>query len=426
MYYIGSGVWGISTDLNPSPNIVSTVVSEINPPTGETWVINSVNIFSVYDDFFITTSSGDVNLNSEVFVHTTYADGRKRYAGMIGPIFFGTDYAIYYFSGLWKIYDYISERTLYTNNNSASLIPPLTGWVATNGANPPPVFESCQPPITTTTSTTTTTTTVPTTSTTTTTTAVPTTSTTTTTTAVPTTSTTTTTTAVPTTSTTTTTTAVPTTSTTTTTPSPCSDTISLLLEMNGNNNTFIDSSINSHTITAVGTVTQSTDQVSPAGGKVAYFDGNGYLDCNVTSGSLVGSSDFTIEAWIYLTSAVSGATIISNRANSNLTAYLKIGVYNNKPYALVGENLGTWPFYDSNMPDIQLNTWHKISFSRNNSNNNFAFRFNDNLVSSINVNVRIGNNNSSSLIIGAENVGGSMDNKWIGYIDNVEIKKICI
>ena len=71
-----------------------------------------------------------------------------------------------------------------------------------------------------------------------------------------------------------------------------------LLQADGSDNSFIDSSESANVITAYGDVTQSTAQ-SKFGGKSAYFDGNGdYLNFPSSSDFAFGTGDFTIDFWI--------------------------------------------------------------------------------------------------------------------------------
>jgi len=64
------------------------------------------------------------------------------------------------------------------------------------------------------------------------------------------------------------------------------------------NNTFVDSSTNSHTITAVGNATQTTFSPYRHGGYSTYFDGTGdyirYQDASLAEGT----DDFTVEFWV--------------------------------------------------------------------------------------------------------------------------------
>ena len=71
---------------------------------------------------------------------------------------------------------------------------------------------------------------------------------------------------------------------------------------NAVNNSFDDKSTSDHTITANGDITQTTFSPYRHGGYSTYFDGTGdFLSVADHSDFEIGSGDFTMEAWIYLT-----------------------------------------------------------------------------------------------------------------------------
>lgn len=70
---------------------------------------------------------------------------------------------------------------------------------------------------------------------------------------------------------------------------------------NAVNNSFVDSSTNSHTITAAGNATQTTFSPYRHGGYSTYFDGTGdYLEISNDSSLQMGTEAFTIELWMWL------------------------------------------------------------------------------------------------------------------------------
>lgn len=103
----------------------------------------------------------------------------------------------------------------------------------------------------------------------------------------------------------------------------------LLLHGNGTNgaqnNTFLDSSTNNFTITRNGNTTQGT--FSPYGDNWSnYFDGTGdYLTVPDNAAFDLGSGDFTIEAWLYITSGnstgIGGAGWISQWSSGTTQAW---------------------------------------------------------------------------------------------------------
>jgi len=90
----------------------------------------------------------------------------------------------------------------------------------------------------------------------------------------------------------------------------------------GQNNTFIDSSSNSYTITRNGTPTQGS--FSPYGDLWSnYFNGTGYLINSSSSSNLgMGTGDFTFEVWLYYIGNAGGynfAPCFTLRTNQNQT-----------------------------------------------------------------------------------------------------------
>jgi hypothetical protein len=90
---------------------------------------------------------------------------------------------------------------------------------------------------------------------------------------------------------------------------------------NAVNNSFTDSSSNSHTITANGNVTQNTFSPYRHGGYSTYFDGSGdVITVTETNNSFTfGTGDYTFEAWVYPTG--SGQQTIFGRTSTGNTAF---------------------------------------------------------------------------------------------------------
>jgi hypothetical protein len=94
--------------------------------------------------------------------------------------------------------------------------------------------------------------------------------------------------------------------------------VAILLRMDGSGATFVDSSPSPKTITAVGSVTQSTTQ-SKWGGKSAYFDGSG--DALTVAMPALGTSDFVIEMWLYLVSNAGDYVGLYDGRSGDVTAH---------------------------------------------------------------------------------------------------------
>ena len=133
---------------------------------------------------------------------------------------------------------------------------------------------------------------------------------------------------------------------------PYASNVSLHLKMDGANGstTFTDSSPNALAVTAVGNAQISTTQ-SKYNGSAGYFDGTGdYLSIPDSSAPVLGSSDWTIEAWIYISAAKSFNCIYAKRQPGGYGFGLQIdgantlsisASTNGSSWALPGSSLGS-------------------------------------------------------------------------------------
>ena len=135
---------------------------------------------------------------------------------------------------------------------------------------------------------------------------------------------------------------------------------------NAVNNTFVDSSSNSHTITAAGNATQSTFSPYRHGGYSTYFDGSGdYFSAGSNSAFAFGTGDFTIEGWVYRTGNAGGNGVVHIICDTRLT--------NGGPgVALqVNSSTGALSYYDSTEKiaagSAPSNTWTHYAVSRSGS-----------------------------------------------------------
>lgn len=148
------------------------------------------------------------------------------------------------------------------------------------------------------------------------------------------------------------------------------DEVSLLLRGDGTNNStiFTDSSSNSHSITRYGNAKISTTQFK-FGGSSMYFDGSGdYLTVPDDTSFHVGSGDFTIECWIYRSSAVN-MNIINKRPSSAAdTQWLYFQINSTGTLRLwATSNSSTWDIANGfNFAHNTLSTgqWHHVALVR--------------------------------------------------------------
>jgi len=216
---------------------------------------------------------------------------------------------------------------------------------------------------------------------------------------------------------------------------PDFDSVSLLLHGDGTNGstTFIDSSNNSHTVTANGDAEISTTQ-SKFGGASMYFDGSGdYLSIPDSDQFEIGSGDFTFEAWIYLTgysAAYQGqyyvAEIICKDSGSTgrgFTFYvlgtstswtnLRVGLFSSNTNLLV----------TSATTSFNLNTWYHVAGVRNGT----SLRLYKNGVDvGGGTNATTVQNTTTAVTVGSENpyfIATGNAYYFPGYIDDLRITK---
>ena len=176
------------------------------------------------------------------------------------------------------------------------------------------------------------------------------------------------------------------------------------------NNTFIDSSGTPKTITRAGNTTQGSFSPFVGQGGSIYFDGTGdYLSVPSNAALQMGSSDFTIEGWIYINSQSSFAFYDQRTATSQFvpTLYVSGGViryYVNGTNVIIGDTLIT-------------NTWYHIALTRSGTSTNLFV----NGIKSGSTYTDSNNYLSNRVVIGifGDGTAGNLN----GYISNLRITK---
>lgn len=151
----------------------------------------------------------------------------------------------------------------------------------------------------------------------------------------------------------------------------------LLLQGNGSNggqnNTFIDSSTNNFTITRNGNVTQGTfspftlaagsEYSASTNGGSGFFDGSGdYLSKTADDAFKPGTGNFTIEAWVYVSSVSATPGIFDCRVSGNEAGGFWFGL--NTSAKLVFYTNATKLTAST---ALSLNTWHHVAMTRSGS-----------------------------------------------------------
>jgi hypothetical protein len=192
---------------------------------------------------------------------------------------------------------------------------------------------------------------------------------------------------------------------------------------NAHNNTFLDSSTNNFTITRNGNTTQGT--FSPYGANWSnYFDGvDDYLYVSDNSAFSLGSSNFTMEAWIYPTATGNFPVIASQYQTGSTSFFWSLG-QNTAPVSPRDVNFyayhssGNTLLNASNV--VVLNTWSHHAVVRN--SNTIIYYINGVSVATAALSNAL--NDSSALVtIGNGGDTGYVTYPFTGYISNLRIVK---
>ena len=184
------------------------------------------------------------------------------------------------------------------------------------------------------------------------------------------------------------------------------------------NNTFVDSSTNSHTITAAGNATQTTFSPYRPGGYSTYFTGSGnYLTLPNDTSLQMGTSEFTIEFWMYCPNT----TFYNN--SGYYPTIISLGQYNAGVNIRFHDGGDFFEVYINNTnytytTTVPENEWAHIALIRD-SSNDIKFFLNG---------TQIGNTNTNAAnIAGTTNrIGSPIHNTletYYGYLTDLRIVK---
>jgi hypothetical protein len=146
---------------------------------------------------------------------------------------------------------------------------------------------------------------------------------------------------------------------------PLFSNVALLLRMDGNGSTFVDSSATQKAITAVGAATQSSAQ-SKWGGKSLALNGSD-ANLSLSSAGLTLAEDFVVEAWLYLSSVSTYAPILETRSSGGYSDFV-CGVYNvnGSLRADLVTAGGLQSRLTGSSTTVPLNSWAHVAFVRSN------------------------------------------------------------
>lgn len=208
-----------------------------------------------------------------------------------------------------------------------------------------------------------------------------------------------------------------------------------------NNTTFIDSSTNAFTVSRFGSAVHSGhNQFNTVSDGSGYFDKvDSYLTIPDNANLNMGTSDFTLECWIYITSVPTGSffpnnttpyegAYILNKDGKNAVSFPQYSLFIT-PAMKVSVTLSAVPqtaspnvtLYSSST--LSLNTWYHVAFTRVGTNGTLWVNGVSNATTtSIPSNLT---NGARALYIAYEDRGASIQvqNLFQGYISNVRIVK---
>ena len=204
--------------------------------------------------------------------------------------------------------------------------------------------------------------------------------------------------------------------------------VKLLIHGNvGSGQSFTDSSLSNHTITAVGNTTHSTTKTKFSGGSI-YFDGVGdYLSVPDSSDWAFGTDDFTIDFWFNPTGFASYTGLIvqnpggSPFGNQDSSNGLFIEVDNSSTTLRLFIRDGSDMFTEINQTGIVAGTWNHVAVVRETGANKITMYLNG---SSVGSSTWSGSESypdyASPMLIGVRN---DQDDYFSGYMDEVRITK---
>ncbi|GAA6622859.1 LamG domain-containing protein [Scytonema sp. NUACC26] len=199
----------------------------------------------------------------------------------------------------------------------------------------------------------------------------------------------------------------------------------LLLHFDGVNNssTFADSANNLPVFISGNTIISTVQ--NKFGGSSGYFDGNSsyiYVDSNEFN---FGTSDFTIEAFIYLEELGKfGHTIFSKLLNNQYSRYAFYIDYTDKINFIQQDDFGNTVFALTSLSTIVLQTWTHVAVSR--SGNNFYLFVDGVLEVSNNNNIAISGTNGTFKIGALDPSNPPYDMYFHGYIDEFRVSSSAI
>lgn len=183
------------------------------------------------------------------------------------------------------------------------------------------------------------------------------------------------------------------------------------------NTSFVESSYNNLTVTNNSSVTVSSTQ-SKFNSKSINFSGSNYLSIAANSRFLLGTNNFTIECWFYVTTLATAQSLITSHQIGGMFA-IAINT-SGRPYVSINVSGGSSTSYASlicTSSQVVINTWYHLAVVRKTTSLDiFLNGIKDQTSYNIGTSVVGSYGGNKPIYIGA---GADTTTKMTGYIDNV-------
>jgi hypothetical protein len=189
--------------------------------------------------------------------------------------------------------------------------------------------------------------------------------------------------------------------------------------VNGQNNTFTDSSTNDFTVTESGSVVQGV--LSPYGDNWSNdFDGSGdYLTASLTSDFNVGTNSFTVEFWAYLNATGQFHPALGLGADSSNGFLVDINSSNN--VRLIAHIGGSWGVVITGGTALSANQWYHIAVVRDGNDFDIYLNGSSDATTATNTGSITNPSGGNQVSVGGYQLASTTWRYFKGYISNLRL-----